>query len=78
MKKAYETPKICYESFSLANSISAGCAAFANLAEYQCSVTIPGLGNIFTDDLTCEYTDPGTDDKICYHAPTEWNNVYSS
>lgn len=79
MKKPYQKPKIYYESFTLSNSISSGCEGIANLAENQCSITVPDLGiEIFTVDLVCQYTPPGNDDTICYHAPTEWNNVYSS
>lgn len=79
MKKQYEKPRICYESFALSDRISAGCEGIANLAEYQCSIYIKDLDvTIFTIDLVCEETPPGGDDTICYHAPTEWNNVYSS
>ena len=79
MKKAYEKPRIYYESFTLSNNISAGCEGIANLAEYQCSVTVTELGiEIFTQDLVCMVTTPANDDSICYHAPSEWNNVYSS
>ena len=79
MKKTYKKPEIYYESFTLSNNISSGCAGIANLAENQCSITIPELDyTIFMTDLICEVTPPGGNDTICYHAPTEWNNVYSS
>lgn len=79
MKKAYTAPKIYYESFALSTSISAGCEGIANLSEGQCTVTVPDLGiEIFTIDLVCQVTAPGTDDTICFHVPADWNNVYSS
>lgn len=79
MKKTYEKPRICYESFSLSDRISAGCEGIANLGEYQCPIYIPELEySLFTIELVCDVTTPGGDDTFCYHAPTEWNNVYSS
>lgn len=79
MKKAYEKPRVGYESFKLSNSVSSGCEGIANLGENQCSITIPELGiEIFNIQIMCEYTAPGGDDTICYHAPSDWNNVYSS
>lgn len=79
MKKEYGKPRICYESFTLSNSISSGCEGIANLGEQQCSITIPGLEYpIFTSTPICEITPPGGNDQICYHVPTDWNNVFSS
>lgn len=79
MKKPYEKPRIYYESFALSDRISAGCEGIANLGEGQCSIKIPEFGkSIFSIDLVCDITVPGGDDSFCYHAPTEWNNVYSS
>ena len=79
MKKPYEKPRICYESFALSDRISAGCEGIANIGEYQCPIYIQDLGvSIFTIDLVCDETPPGGDDTVCYHAPTPDNNVYSS
>lgn len=79
MKKAYVKPKMYYESFILSSSISSSCEGIANLGENQCSVTIPDIGiEIFTSEIACEYTPPSGDDTICYHAPSDWNNVFSS
>ncbi len=84
MKKAYTTPKIYYESFALSTSISAGCEAIAHLGENTCAVNpkdLLAVGetiNIFNIDLVCEDTDPDHRNSYCYHAPYEWNNVYSS
>jgi hypothetical protein len=79
MKKTYEKPRICYESFALSDRISAGCEGIANIGENQCSILIPELGEtIFNQDLVCSVTSPGGNETICYNAPSEWNNVYSS
>lgn len=50
MKNTYSKPRIVFENFGLSNGASSGCEGIANLAEYECSVTIPELGyTIFTD-----------------------------
>ena len=78
MKKTYEKPRICYESFALSDRISSGCVGISNLGEYQCAIWLPDAGiSIFMIDMVCEFQ-PTDGDTICYNAPTEWNNVYSS
>lgn len=79
MKSTYSRPRIVFENFGLSNGASSGCEGIANLAEYECSVMIPELGySIFNDMNICEVTPVGDDDTLCYHAPSDWNNVYSS
>ncbi len=84
MKKVYEKPKIQYESFSLSDSISSGCEGIANLGEGACAVNpkdlleIGEVINIFNNDLICDDTNIDDRNWFCYHAPAEWNNVYSS
>ncbi|MBR6413390.1 MAG: hypothetical protein IKS21_02120 [Oscillospiraceae bacterium] len=78
MKRAYQRPIVCFQNFALSNQVSSGCEGIANIGENQCSIWLPDAGiSIFMIDVVCEF--PPTDgDTICYNAPTEWNNVYSS
>lgn len=81
MKKEYQRPELFYESFSLCSAIAAGCEGIANFAENQCSVTLSGPGyslSLFHDSQICSDTPPNADDYVCYHAPSENNNVFSS
>ena len=82
MKKTYKKPELWYEDFRLPQSIAAGCEGIANIAEGQCTVTISDPENgydivIFTAGV-CEFTPPNPDDWVCYHAPHEGKNVFSS
>lgn len=78
MKKPYQKPLVHYEDFGLAQSVSSQCEGIANFEQNDCSVTIPELGfNIFNSSI-CEVSGPGVDDMICYFAPYDWNNVFSS
>lgn len=83
MKKVYSKPEIMFEDFSLNNSITVGCEKIAQAAEYQCAYkvhTSDGTLNIFTsiagvcDDVEAD----GGYNGICYHTPTEANNVFTS
>lgn len=81
MKKKYAKPQIAFESFELSQSIAAGCEMIQqNMTERSCPVTVPELiGTTYFADLNhCTVTPPGGNDSICYHVPSENNNVYSS
>lgn len=79
MKKTYEAPEILFESFSLSTSISAGCE-FKNglLTEGECGYQTRG-GVIFVEGVNgCKYTEPDTNDSLCYHVPNEYANIFNS
>ncbi len=79
MKKEYNIPKIAYESFSLAQNIAANCELLQqNMAQGSCPVLIPDWGITYITDSTCSDTVPGGNDTLCYHAPSESYNVFSS
>lgn len=81
MRKPYHAPELYYESFQLAQNISAGCEGIANFDDDSCSIYVEDTGvaiNIFTQPHICIYTGPAFEDRICYHAPTEMNNAFSS
>ena len=78
MKKSYKKPKICFESFALSDAISSGCKGISNLGENQCVVFLPdGDFTVYNIDLVCEFT-PEDGLTVCYHVPSENNNVFSS
>lgn len=83
MRKTYNKPKLWYEDFRLSQSIAAGCEGIANFVEGSCSVTvkIPGsntLIELFMSNSVCSHVPPNPDDSVCYHAPSDGMNVYSS
>ena len=84
MKKVYSKPEIMFEDFSLNNSITVNCEKIAQAAEYECSYkvhTSDGTMNIFTSSAPRVCTDVEADgayNGICYHVPTEANNVFTS
>ena len=79
MRKAYVKPEIMFESFTLSTNIAAGC-------EYKNGQHARGYcgyetrnGVVFTDDVQgCVYTQPDTNDTLCYHVPNENNNIFNS
>lgn len=80
MKKEYQRPELYYESFSLCSAIAAGCEGIANFAENACTVTLKGEGYelVLFNSSICLDSPPNADDYLCYHAPSENNNVFSS
>ena len=80
MKKNYSKPAIRFEMLSVGTPVSSSCEGIANFAMGLCSITID-VGfemNIYQDENICEYTGPELDDMICYHAPSDNNNVFTS
>ena len=80
MKKQYMKPAINFESLSIGTSVSASCEGIANFAMGLCSITIDAgfPMDIFQTENICEYSGPGVDDMVCYHAPSDNNNVFTS
>ena len=81
MKKEYRKPQLWYEDFQLSQSIASGCEGIATYAEGLCTVILEGPGyslTLFSDPAICFDSPPNPDDYLCYHAPTEGNNVFSS
>ncbi len=76
-KKRYMKPEIVIESFELSTNIALGCEHIANSTVDVCSYTENGL-NIFIEKDVCEYASSDGIYGICYHRPTDDNNVFSS
>lgn len=84
MKKTYVKPRIMFESFSLSQSISAGCE-ITNPHDDRLAFTGAGVGGgvgyVFADENACDvYMDDdgswGTQwGGICYHVFTDLEEV---
>lgn len=79
MKKVYIKPEIFFDSFELSQSIAAGCEGISQHAEGACAVYVKEIGlSVFSTKGTCDYYNSEMQDMVCYHAPSDANNVYSS
>ena len=80
MKKAYMKPVLQFEKLSVGTPAASSCEGIANFAMGLCSITID-IGfpmEIFQTAEICEYHGPEVDDMVCYHAPSDNNNVFTS
>ena len=82
MKKAYSKPDIVFENFSLSTNIAAGCEVKTNFAQNQCGYKFaPGIV-IFLEGVNgCVkpvVDGDGQFNGICYHNPSDDNNIFSS
>ena len=85
MKKVYGKPAICFESFSASTSLSSKCEQILGLpAQFVCGIPDEnGLGmNIFTVKQGSDCVFPGDDNGIynglCYHVPSDANDLFNS
>ena len=79
MKKTYVKPQILFDSFELSQDIAAGCEFKNGLqAQGACGYATRN-GVVFVEGVEgCEYTQPDTNDALCYHVPTENTNIFAS
>lgn len=85
MKKQYEKPEIMFEDFSLSTNIAAGCELKTTVqGENQCGYPMRE-GTVFLSKETgCTYTPPQDSDGnysyngVCYHTPSDANNLFVS
>lgn len=80
-KKKYEKPMIIIDNFSLADSIAAGCEitdVTHSKNEQGCGLNFDRQGAVFTAEMGCKYKEPDGFDGICYHVPTDSNNLFLS
>ena len=82
MKKVYEKPAIVFESFTMSTNIASGCENPTNLPSWnQCGLDFSGLMVFMTGMTGCEdiqVNEGDSFDGICYHVPTEGNNLFTS
>ncbi len=83
MKREYTKPLIMFEDFSLSTNIAAGCGLKTQLPspnmEYGCGYQIRGAVVFITEANGCTYVEADGDyNGICYHVPTDDNNLFNS
>ena len=82
MKKNYSKPEIVFEDFSLCTNIAAGCEVKLDTpTANSCGYQPEGLTyTIFLEGMNgCDRKYPDGGYKgVCYHVPTEDNNLFAS
>lgn len=81
MKRVYTKPDVVFESFSLSSSITANCAKEANFSSGQCGFEYTDEMTIFMNSIQgCTFieSDGNWQDRVCYHNPYDWNNLFNS
>lgn len=83
MKKVYKKPEAFIESFTLCTNVAAGCEVKTNLLTentYGCGYKYGRDGVVvFTDTMGCDLTEEdGSYNDICYHTPSDANNLFNS
>jgi hypothetical protein len=77
--KKYMKPRIVFDSFKLSESIAT--CAIENALPTEGSCGYPSrYGNVFMDIIQgCVYKEQdGEYNGVCYHNPTEYNNLFGS
>ena len=88
MKRRYEKPQIVFEVFTLSTNIAGDCEApyVGNATKGTCAVIGTGGISVFDSKVggACMFTPEGFGgeddiwDGLCYHVPTEYNNLFNS
>lgn len=78
MKKIYVKPEVYFESFELSANIATGCEININHTVGACWQGVEGFKgfNIFVEPNSCKTTPD--DNGLCYHSPTDANNIFTS
>ena len=81
MKKTYSKPDILFDNFTMTTSIAA-CEVEATFSRGVCGVEMTNSMTIFTDAVNgCNWKVEDADasfDFLCYHVPSDNNNVFGS
>lgn len=79
MKKTYSKPEIEFESFTLCTRI-ASCAVDTDLmSQNTCGIQFGPTQVLFVDETTgCNFYNDEAGEKICYHNPSDDNNLFNS
>ena len=81
MKKQYKKPLVLFDNFSLSTNIAAGCGVSTNFGVDACGYQFaPGIFIFTQQNNGCGDKRPanGEYNGICYHNPSDTNNLYSS
>ena len=81
MKKIYSKPEIMFESFVMSVNIAGTCDRKTNTPNAgNCGIAM-GSMTVFLDDMAnvCNFgVADGTYDSICYHVPSDENELFNS
>lgn len=80
MKKTYQTPDIYFDTFQLSTNIAACKVHNYTMSNGECGFEV-GSRVAFTTEVTgCKWkiTDGSMFDGLCYHVPTDLNNLFNS
>ena len=80
MGKNYVKPAVHLEPLAVGTPVTGSCEGIANFAAGLCSVTV-NIGyeiEIYQSENICQYHGPDLDDLVCYHAPSDNNNIFTS
>ncbi len=81
MKKTYSKPDIMFDNFSMTTCIAA-CEVEATFSRGVCGVEMDNMATVFTESVYgCTWVAEDGDasfDFLCYHVPSDNNNVFGS
>lgn len=82
MKKSYSKPDILFDSFSLSTNVASNCEFRTPLPQVdECGMPTGYFNSVIfvTEIQGCTVVEPsGVWDTICYHQPSETNNLFTS
>ena len=82
MKRTYTKPEIVFEDFTLSTNIAAGCEVKIDTqAQGNCGYEFGGMVLFLNGIAGCsdEIEDDGSRfNGLCYHNPTDLNNLFNS
>ena len=80
MKKTYSKPDVMFESFSLCTNVAAGCESKTPLPQSdECGLPYFNWIIFMNEFQGCTYIEEtGEWNSICYHQPSEFNNLFTS
>lgn len=85
MKKIYEKPAIVFEAFSLSTAIAGSCGVTTGeFSNGTCGMDLSGVKVFLSEMNGCSDFSVGNGsgdgefNGICYHVPTDGNNLFNS
>ena len=78
MKKTYVKPEVYFENFELSANIATGCERSIGPTVGTCWKGVEGFKSfgIFTETHSCKTTPD--EYGLCYHTPTDADNIFTS
>jgi len=77
--KSYVSPIVSFESFELSSTTASSCGVDTHLhSRNTCGLEDPAYGVIFMESMSFCTFPVDEEFHICYHQPTEGNNLFNS